>query len=243
MAWAGTMIVFDIIFFVSVLLGNCTGFWFLTTALTWICDNVLMIALTAALIANAAVFVILWVGGLFTTVYHATVTRVVGFAALAICIILGFMYFSSGTGFHLPKGTNPLEEKARESRRVSDSVAVVKKITEQQTRIEKQIAQAKTSGKASASDIAKIKEMIRLMKELDKDGSHAAEIAKLERLVELTESLDTNKEIADNSAGIDTGDPITTTPATDQEIVAADGTKLINKNGHQAILEQPDEQQ
>ena len=240
LAWAGTMIVFDIIFFLSVLLGNCTDFWFLTTALTWICDNALMIALTAALIANAAVFVVLWIGGLLTTVYHATVTRVVGFAALAICIILGFMYFSSGTGFHLPKGTNPLEEKARESHRVSDSVATVKKITEQQTRIEKEIVQAKKSGKASASDIAKIKEMIRLMKELDKDGSHAAEIAKLERLVALTESLDTNKEIADNNAGIDQGDPVTP-PAADQEIVASDGTKLINKNGKQAILEQPDE--
>lgn len=240
MAWAGTMIIFDIIFFLSILLGNCTGFWFLTTALTWICDNALMIALTAALIANAAVFVVLWVGGLFTTVYHATVTRVVGFSALAICIILGFMYFSSGTGFHLPKGTNPLEEKARESRRVSDSVAVAKKFSEQQSRVEKQIAQTQSSGKTSASDIAKIKEMIRLMKELDKDGSHAAEIAKLERLVELSDSLGTNKAIADNGANTDQGDPVAT-PATDQEIVAADGTKLINKNGKQAILEQPDE--
>ncbi|MEI8224242.1 MAG: hypothetical protein WCG20_03950 [bacterium] len=240
MALAGTMTVFSIIFFLSVLLGDSTGFWFLTNALTWICDKALMIALTAALLANAAVFVVLWFGGLFTTAYYATVTRVVGFSALAICIILGFMYFSSGTGFHLPKGTNPLEEKASESRRVSDSVATVKKITEQQTRIEKEIVQVKKSGKVSASDIAKIKEMISLMKELDKNGSHAAEIAKLERLIELTESLDANKEIADNSAGIDQGDPII--PSNEQEIVDEDGTQLINKDGKQAIRHhiQPD---
>lgn len=50
------------------------------------------------------------------------------------------------------------------------------------------------------------------------------------------------KETADNGAAIDQGDPTTTTtPATDQEIVTSDGTKLINKNGHQAIMEQPDE--
>jgi hypothetical protein len=197
LAWAGTMIVFDIIFFLSVLLGENTEFWFLTATLTWICDNALMIALTAALIANAAVFVVLWVGGIMTKVYHATVTRVVGFAALAICIILGFMYFSSGTGFHLPKGTNPLEEKARESRRVSDSIQAV--------------------NNAAA-----------LQKKKDAEAKQLADAAAKKPT-----------ETADNGAAVDQGDPAT---SNDQEIVDEDGTRLINKNGHQAILQQPDEQ-
>jgi hypothetical protein len=46
-------------------------------------------------------------------------------------------------------------------------------------------------------------------------------------------------ETADNGAAVDQGDPAT---SNDQEIVDEDGTRLINKNGHQAILQQPDEQ-
>lgn len=140
---SGILIISMLIFFLTLLLGNYTGFFLLSTIMTWLCDNVVGKLIAAALIALVLQFLIFKIGRFIVMGYYWVINHPVASIGFVIAIILFFLALSSNIS--LPKTENPFKAKEEAHTRTRDSIAAVERAQELAKKAARDAAAAKTA--------------------------------------------------------------------------------------------------